>query len=263
LPAIGSFRRAAADGAEPERQTIPKAAESLLAKLHGRPTVLLLGELDTRYKHVPAIAAFETLWKKQLDVNLLVVARTDEAAGGMVEHATRHAEASKRLFVYDSMSPTLLQSLYPSMAALLAPSDSAGFGEALAKAAHYDVPLIACDFPLFRKLSGKLAEYFDPAVPSSLPDAVQACLDRQVDMGELDEMVGNPAPPWLDLARGVRQLLEGSVGGDRWEPWLPAQGERLPKEGRGPPVARLRGRSTDRVYRSGMDGLGGSAIAGE
>lgn len=67
----------------------------------------------------------------------------------------------KIFFYFSSASDELLQYLYKSSTALIYASLNEGFGLPLIEAAHYGLPIIARDKPIYHEVVGESAYYFN------------------------------------------------------------------------------------------------------
>ena len=85
----------------------------------------------------------------------------------------------------------MLEQVYCNARVLLATSEGEGFGLPLVEAAHYGLPIIARDIPVFREVAGKHAYYFSGENAQALADA----------LGD-----------WLRLGEAPSHLLQGSLG---------------------------------------------------
>ncbi|WP_254223933.1 glycosyltransferase family 4 protein [Burkholderia multivorans] len=139
---------------------LPVNAREVLDQLVSSTTFLMVGTLEPRKGHELALDAIEKLWAEGQDVKLVFVGR----AGWKIEHLTErikhHPELNRRLYWLDGISDEYLREVYMASSALFALSLAEGFGLPLVEAAHFKLPLIVRDIPVFREICGNAATYF-------------------------------------------------------------------------------------------------------
>jgi glycosyltransferase involved in cell wall biosynthesis len=86
------------------------------------------------------------------------------------------ARKQKRLQWYNAASDAELAKLYADSTCLIAASLDEGFGLPLIEAAHFDLPIIARDIPVFREVGGGNATYFSAENADELADVVKQWL---------------------------------------------------------------------------------------
>ncbi|KQV88699.1 hypothetical protein ASD15_26840 [Massilia sp. Root351] len=204
----------------------PAAAYPLLARLAGQPTFLMVGTIEPRKGHLQVLAAFELLWQRGVQANLVIVG--NEGWRPLPDHARRtipeivrrldsHPQRDQRLFWLKGIDDTYLQALYQHCDCLLAASEGEGFGLPLIEAAHAALPLIARDLPVFREVAGTHAHYFSGLEPAALADAVQQWLALDA-AGNAPPSAGMPWMTWSDNAQrllgvlGLREARTTPVG---------------------------------------------------
>jgi glycosyltransferase involved in cell wall biosynthesis len=182
---------------------LPPQAEALHAVMAQRPTFLMVGSLEPRNGHLQALAACELLWASGIDCNLVLVAQKGWKTGTLIQNLIRHAEYNNRLFWLKSVSDEFLGELYSRASALLAASESEGFGLSLVEAARHGLPIIARDIHVFREVAGDFACYFEGRSPESLARTL-------TDWLEIHHKAQSPSSgglPWITWKESVRQLL--------------------------------------------------------
>ena len=199
---IGWFHLGAdIDSSEPSAG-LPAAANDILAQLAAHPSVLMVGTLEPRKGHAQALAAFELLWARGVDVNLVIVGKQGWMVESTVARLRQNPRAGKQLFWLEGASDEMLLKLYGSAQVLLAASEGEGFGLPLIEAAQHGIAIIARDLPVFREVAGEHAYYFDGEAPEALADALWAWLRLQAD-GEAPLSTGMP---WLTWSAATAQL---------------------------------------------------------
>jgi glycosyltransferase involved in cell wall biosynthesis len=139
---------------------LPVNAPQLLQRLKSSTTFLMVGTLEPRKGHELALNAIESLWDEGRDVNLVFVGRPGWKIDHLIERIRQHPNLNKRLFLLDGISDEYLREVYMASSALLALSLAEGFGLPLVEAAHFRLPLIVRDIPVFREICRDAATYF-------------------------------------------------------------------------------------------------------
>lgn len=103
--------------------------------------------------------------------NKLIIAGPDDYFTKLLKNSLSGNEKEKIVFETGGTLPKL-QSLYKGAQALVHPSLSEGFGLPIIEAAHYDLPIIASDIPVFRELLGTSYYSFDPYAVTSIISAI-------------------------------------------------------------------------------------------
>ncbi len=204
-------------GADPEAAAatkgLPNDARSTLTQLALRPTFLMVGTVEPRKGHQQALDAFEELWARRVDVNLVIVGAEgwrplpDDQRRGIpqiVKRLQTSGERGQRLFWLDGVSDEFLEKLYAASDCLIAASQNEGFGLPLIEAARHNLPILARDIPVFREVAGDHAAYFRGGEGADLAAAVTGWL-------ELFKAGRHPKPddlPWRSWAENVEHLKE-------------------------------------------------------
>lgn len=141
-----------------------------------RATILMVGTLEPRKGHVQALDAFERLWSSGRELNFVIVGHAGWMVEALVRRIEQHEELDRRLFWFQNADDQLLESIYRSSTALLAPSFGEGYGLPLVEAGHRGLPVIARDLPVFRETMGDYASYFRAADSAELALALDTWL---------------------------------------------------------------------------------------
>lgn len=192
---------------------LPGNAPALLRRLETRPTFLVVGTVEPRKGHLQTLAAFDLLWARGHDVQLLVVgnegwtsepAATRAKVGRIVNGLTFHRENGRRLYWLQNASDEYLERLYGAATCLLAPSEGEGLGLPLLEAARHGLPIIARDIGVFREVLGASARYFEGMDAAALAGAIEAWLAE----GSPDVEGPRPLPPtWAESAAQLVSIL--------------------------------------------------------
>ncbi|TFW30407.1 glycosyltransferase [Massilia horti] len=213
---IGYFHLGADIDASAPSMGLPPGAGVVLSALAARPSFLMVGTVEPRKGHTQALAAFDLLWERGVDVNLVIVGKHGWMVEKLAERIAAHPQKEKRLFWLNGISDEMLLKLYAGSAALLQPSEGEGFGLPLIEAAQHDIPIIARDLPVFREVAGEHAYYFSGLVPADLANAVQSWLALSTT-GDAPTSTGMP---WLTWDQSAQQVLDAIVRG-QWYQVLP------------------------------------------
>lgn len=205
---LGYFHLGADIAASTPSMGMPAEANALLASMAARPSFIIVGTLEPRKGHTQVLDAFELLWKRGVEVNLVIVGKR----GWMVEPLAVRLDASNQrgnhLFWLENASDEMLLKLYEASDALIAASEGEGFGLPLIEAAQHGVPIIARALPVFREVAGDFAYYFEGSKGSDLANAVEAWLALQAS----GAAPASSGMPWLTWAAATTQLLDCVIG---------------------------------------------------
>lgn len=211
---IGYFHLGADFGVD-ERS--PSESEALLPNnLGDRPTMLMVGTIEPRKGHAQALQAFERLWADGLDVNLLIVGRPGWLSDALMQRLRLHPECDSRLHWIENASDFVLRAAYCRASALLMASEGEGFGLPLIEAAHYEVPLIARDLPVFREIAGEHAFYFSGIEADNLACALKEWL-RLHTAGQAPESAGIECLTWRESAAQLVNVMRNECWVHVWE----------------------------------------------
>ena len=135
--------------------------ESLQQSFQTRPSILMVGTIEPRKGYAQVLSAFELLWQKGFEVNLVIVGKAGWGVEKLVGCLRKHSEAGQRLFWLESVSDELLSELYTTISGVLMASEGEGFGLPIVEAAYYAKPVLARDLPVFREIGGVGISYFE------------------------------------------------------------------------------------------------------
>lgn len=160
---------------------LPDNYKDVLCKIQSKMSFLMVGTIEPRKAHEQAIAAFEYLWRRGIDANLVIVGKEGwtnipeqyrRSIPKIVQTLRNHEESGIRLFWFEGISDEYLEKIYESCSALLAASYNEGFGLPLIEAASRKIPIVARDIPVFREVAGEHAFYFSGFTPENLGEAI-------------------------------------------------------------------------------------------
>lgn len=193
----------------------PQLALNVATTLAARPSFLMVGTIEPRKGHLQALAAFEELWAAGEQVNLVIVG--NEGWKGLpqgerrtiptiVERLGTHPEAGQRLLWLQGVEDQVLETIYRNSTCLLQPSEGEGFGLPLIEAAHYGLPILARDIPVFREVAQEHALYFDGMSATELADAIRHWLQLR-SAGGVPSSRAMRFQTWRQNAERLLQIL--------------------------------------------------------
>ena len=211
IPRIGHFRL----GAEMESQAnggALKASETrILKRIAGRAYLLMVGTIEPRKGHSQVLKAFEILWSRGVDINLVIVGSEGWVDKSTIEGLKELESTTDKIVWLNHVSDGMLKSLYQGCAGTLMASFGEGFGLPLIEAAHYGASLIARDLPIFREVCGDHAWYFRAQSETELASALQEWLNLYHTSSEPKSL----GVEWQDWEHSTLQLLD-SVIHNQW-----------------------------------------------
>jgi hypothetical protein len=120
----------------------------------------MVGTLEPRKGYRQMLEAFEHLWSKGEDVQLVIVGRNGWLMEDFVARLEKHPEKGKKLFWLTEVSDEFLAKIYEACSCLLAASIDEGFGLPLIEAMHRGKPVLARDIEVFRETGRLNVAYF-------------------------------------------------------------------------------------------------------
>ncbi len=121
--------------------------DSVIERLKARVSFLMVGTVDSRKGHIQALAAFEQLWSRGTEANLVVVGKPGWHQQHLAQSMLQHPEAGERLIWLQEIGDEYLERIYGSCTCLLAASEGEGFGLPLIEAAQKGLPILPGIFP--------------------------------------------------------------------------------------------------------------------
>jgi glycosyltransferase involved in cell wall biosynthesis len=219
-PSLHVVHHGADIGTQAAQETEQQADDPVLAQMRAAPSFLMVGTIEPRKGHLQALAAFEQLWREGEQLNLVIVGNEGWKALPAAERRTipqtverigGHPELGKRLFWLKGIDDAMLQQVYRTSASLLASSEGEGFGLPLIEAAHYGLPLIVRDIPVFREVAGEAAFYFSAGEGGALAGALKEWLALRA-RGEHPASSGMPRRTWTQNAEELLAVLGAPRG---------------------------------------------------
>jgi len=195
VPRIGVFPL----GADLQVPTPPR--ECLPARRPGRLRWLMVGTIEPRKGHAQALQAFEILWSRGIEVELVIAGHPGWKVEDLLARLRSHPERGGRLHWLESVEDPQLAAAYRDCDVLLMASQGEGFGLPVVEAARLGLPVLARDLPVFREVAGEGADYFRGDDGVALATAIQHWLARRAQ--------GRTADPGRILQQDWRQAATG------------------------------------------------------
>jgi glycosyltransferase involved in cell wall biosynthesis len=209
---IGWFHLGSDVAVSSHNSSISAAERSLLARLEGRISFLMVGTIEPRKAYFQSLEAFSMLWKSGVDFDVVIVGREgwtvlDDSQRRDIPltlRAMRNSdEFGKRLHWISDGSDELLNQLYATASALIAASVGEGFGLPLVESQRHGLPVIARDLPVFREVADSNTVFFKAASSQDLATALQAWISQN-SSGLVSRPDSRSAISWKSAARRVR-----------------------------------------------------------
>jgi len=206
MPVLGHFRLGGDIATTGDAGVLAPGEAAALQRLRNLPSFLMVGTLEPRKGHAQALEAFEQLWGDGENVALVVVGLPGWMTDVIQRRIRHHDELGKRLFWFMHAGDALVEKLYATCTALLAPSQGEGFGLPLVEAARRGLPILARDLPIFREVAGTHATYFSGLDAPSLASAVRKWLAAH-QRCDTPAVAGMPAVTWSESAAQLAHLM--------------------------------------------------------
>jgi len=184
---------------------LPANAKQLIDTLERIPSFLMVGTLEPRKGHAQTLQAFEQLWAKGLDVNLVMVGKQGWMVENFITKINTHPELDKRLFWLDGISDEFLEQVYSASTCLIAASEGEGFGLPLIEAAQKKLPIIARDLPVFKEVAGEYAYYFENSLN---PDVIATTIQDWLELYKTNKHPKSNGLPWLTWKQSAQMLIK-------------------------------------------------------
>lgn len=171
-----------------------------------RPTFLMVGTVEARKNHALVLKALRKLLVQRHEVQILIIGHdgwlNDEFKGiyedpGLSDYV---------LWIKDADDGEL-QWAYQNAIALLFPSMAEGFGLPLIEAAHYGLPVLCSDIPVFREIAGDGASYFEVNDVDALAVAISDFLQEEIHPDPRNIQ----ALTWQESSLSLLNILEGKI----------------------------------------------------
>lgn len=185
---------------------LPEDAPHILNAIGADPSFLMVATVEPRKGHAQALDAFEVLWGRGVEANLIIVGKKGWMVDSLADRILAHPALNKRLFWLQGISDEYLEEIYPRCTALLAASEGEGFGLPIIEAAQHQLPVIARDIPVFREVGGEGVSYFSAEKSEQLADHLETWIKMPVDARPQVSRV--QWQTWRDSASQIADGLE-------------------------------------------------------
>ncbi|WP_417670502.1 glycosyltransferase family 4 protein [Pseudoalteromonas tetraodonis] len=194
----------------------PDASELGFTKT--RPTFLMVGTIEPRKGQYYGLKAFEQLWDRGVDVDLIIVGKVGWDTKMLQTTLENHPERNKRLFWLNGLSDAGLAAAYEEADALIMTSYLEGFGLPVVEAGLHNTPVILSDLPVFHEVGegAPKASYFTPGSVSCLAQAVERFIDEELSTDYKNVPVNWPT--WSESAHELKDVVLNNNWYKHYEP---------------------------------------------
>lgn len=174
---------------------LPQNIDQMMYHLSGKPIILMVGTLEPRKGHGEMLAAFNDLWKRGRDVNLVIIGKSGWKTESLQRSIRFHPHHQTNLHWLENASDELLMLLYAKCTGVIVASHAEGFGLSLIEALYYGKHVLARDIPISREIGGDFVKYFSGG--ASLAQELEIWLN-EIKSKQLPS--GMPRYTWQDSA---------------------------------------------------------------
>ncbi len=192
---------------------IPANSNEISSILGRRLSFLMVGTIEPRKGYLQVLNAFNELWKRGIDFNLVIVGQVGWK--GLAEEYCRdipetvatirnHSELGRRLLFLEGISDEFLERVYQESDCLIAASYGEGFGLPLIEAAQHAIPIVARDIPVFREVAGEHAFYFEDSLD---PQVIANVISEWADLNSENKHPTSSGMKWLTWSDSSKEFL--------------------------------------------------------
>lgn len=191
---------------------VPEGTESVREEIRhfvsdSKFTFLMVGTVEARKGHITALQALQKFPDAvRRNCRLLIIGKNgwkNEDVRNMLDMPEFRDSV---LWIRDASDEELRWS-YAHTDALIAASIQEGFGLPLIEAAHFGLPVICSDIPIFREVTQGNADYFTVKDADSLSE----CLMNWMQAEQHPDSRKIPVYSWRESAREVLDIIEGKI----------------------------------------------------
>ena len=157
-------------------ENIPEDSKIVFKAMESRITFLAVSTIQPHKMYNQILEAFEILWNKNYDINLIIVGQNGWNSEKLIEKISNHKEINKRLFKLTQISDEYLNKVYEKSSCYIMASKTEGFGLGIIEAAYHKKPLLIRDLPVFKEIAGQNAFYFSGFKGEDLANAIEEWL---------------------------------------------------------------------------------------
>lgn len=190
--------------AEIDHATMRQGAIDFLER--AKTTFLMVGTVEPRKGHRTALDAFERLLgQPRCDFRVLIIGhdgwKNDEIKNKIHESATLKTHV---MWLTDATDDEV-QWAYQHCSALIAASHDEGFGLPLVEAAHFGLPIICSDIPIFHEVTEEHATFFTEGNAESLTRVLEEWMSQEShpDSSRI------PTHTWKESAQVILEIIDG------------------------------------------------------
>lgn len=174
---------------------------------NGKFTFLMVGTVEPRKGHMVALQALQKLPDTiRKDCRLLIIGKNGWKNEDVRKMLALPELKDSVLWIKDA-SDGELRWAYSHTDALIASSLQEGFGLPLVEAAHFGLPLICSDIPVFREVTQGNADFFKVMDA----DALAKCLIKWMQAEQHPDSRNIRMYSWQESAREFLDIMEGKV----------------------------------------------------
>jgi len=170
------------------------------------PYLITVGTIEPRKSHALTLDAIELLWAQGINLSLCIAGKEGWRVGELMERIRNHPELGKRLFLIEKPSDSEIATLYQGAAGLIFMSIGEGFGLPLVEAAHYGIPIVCSDIPVFREIAGEYATYVKLRTAESVGETLLKWWKLR-QQGLLPDTRNMPKLTWLESAKQILTVV--------------------------------------------------------
>jgi glycosyltransferase involved in cell wall biosynthesis len=202
---------------------LPDDAVSTLETLRKSPSFLSVGTLEPRKGHLQTLEAFELLWGKGFQGNLVFVGKEGWNIEALKNRILSNRYIGKKLFWLAGISDEYLEAVYQNSSCLVMASQGEGFGLPIVEGAKRGLPMIVRDIPVFREVAGPFATYFSGLEGVDLALAIE----KWQELNSKGLAIQSKGMPWLTWSESTRSLLRIVICGQSYKLYPAQNGERI------------------------------------
>ena len=202
LPRVGYWHLGADFASTARLETAGHILEPILTK----PYLLMVGTIEPRKSHSLALEAMEHLWDEGSELNLCIVGKEGWLVEELMARLRMHPLSGKKLFLLEKTADGDIASLYASAKGLFLLSKGEGFGLPLVEAAHYGVPIVCSNIPVFKELAGEFATYVEIGEAKLLARELASWWEK-CQAGHLPDTKQMPRLTWEESASSLLRVV--------------------------------------------------------
>lgn len=168
---------------------------------------LMVGTLEPRKGHMVALRAFSRIIKENNKAcRLLIIGHNGWKNDEILQQLNLPEYKGRVLWVNDA-SDEELRWAYAHADALITASKDEGFGLPLVEAAHFGLPIICSDIPIFREVTQGNADYFKAMDADDLARCITEWLEAKdhPDSGKIHIYT------WQEAASEILDIIDGKI----------------------------------------------------